>query len=128
MQDERLPKLACNSNQWENKVEAIPKRDRETSFWQRVEYRINKPNQHLKKKKHLGFGYSDGYKLLIMNSDFVVAHLMFLHAVHPVRVYGNKYLFFSFRRNLGKSEPHIKIHLARLHKNGGLKVPVGKDS
>jgi hypothetical protein len=33
-----------NTNQWENEIEVIPKRDGKTSSWKRVEeYRINKP-------------------------------------------------------------------------------------
>jgi hypothetical protein len=41
-----------NTDQWENEVQVIPKRDGKTSSWKRVEeYRINKPSQQLKKKK-----------------------------------------------------------------------------
>jgi hypothetical protein len=52
MQDERFPKFALNTNQWENEAEVNPRTDGKASSWKRVEeYRINKPSQQFKKKK-----------------------------------------------------------------------------
>jgi cell fate (sporulation/competence/biofilm development) regulator YmcA (YheA/YmcA/DUF963 family) len=61
MQDERIPKLELNTNQWENEVDVVPKINGNTSSWKRLEeYRINKPSQQFKINKK---------KILVWNSD-----------------------------------------------------------
>jgi hypothetical protein len=68
--------------------------------------------------KHLGFKHrkiNNRYKFLMERSGIVVAWFMFLHKKHQIRVSGNKHLVF-YLDETWDSEPHMKIHLSRLHK------------
>jgi hypothetical protein len=54
MQDESLPNLPLNTDQWETEVAVGARRDGKTSSWKRdEECRINKPRLQFNKKKKI---------------------------------------------------------------------------